>query len=275
VGAEEVRVSGSGEAATTTSGGTKSLGEQRLGIIHSGSRYVFGFGPDFYGIWDEMAPGEKPLERFDTSQEGRGAGWQRYLELDPAAADFVPSWMVPPHVEGPKRRRWIAWAIAAGVVAIAIVAIVVFGGGKKKANVVVVRPQDKEAKLTVTGDLSATGTLTQKSFTAQGIDQGLPLLSGDWTGNGLELKIRLVGPHRGDNLTGGFRQNIVDIILSGANSPTAESFQSNAGAPGDCVIHVASFGSSGMKGNLSCTGIESSAGKTIEVKGTFAISAST
>jgi hypothetical protein len=50
---------------------------------HSGYRYVLGFGPDFFGIWDRQSP-SAPAERFARSDDGWKQAWTRFSSLEPS-----------------------------------------------------------------------------------------------------------------------------------------------------------------------------------------------
>src|SRR5262245_30767947 len=80
----------------------------RLGVVQTGRRYTFGFGPSFYGIWDEHGAGP-PLERFPATLEGKQVGWQRFVELEPGTSPHVPGIAAPDVGEAPRSnlRRWI------------------------------------------------------------------------------------------------------------------------------------------------------------------------
>jgi hypothetical protein len=49
---------------------------------HSGYRYVLGYGPDHFGIWDRQSP-SAPAERFARSDDGWGQAWTRFVSLEP------------------------------------------------------------------------------------------------------------------------------------------------------------------------------------------------
>ena len=49
---------------------------------HSGYRYVLGYGPDFFGIWDRQAP-TAPAERFARTDDGWRQAWTRFAGLEP------------------------------------------------------------------------------------------------------------------------------------------------------------------------------------------------
>lgn len=48
---------------------------------HSGARYVIGYGPDFFGIWDRTAP-DAPVERFPRTDEGWQEAWLRFASME-------------------------------------------------------------------------------------------------------------------------------------------------------------------------------------------------
>jgi hypothetical protein len=49
---------------------------------HSGYRYVLGYSPDLFGIWDRQAPGS-PAETFPRTDEGWRSAWTRFVSLEP------------------------------------------------------------------------------------------------------------------------------------------------------------------------------------------------
>jgi hypothetical protein len=49
---------------------------------HSGYRYVLGYGPDFFGIWDRQTP-TAPAERFARDDDGWRQAWTRFASLEP------------------------------------------------------------------------------------------------------------------------------------------------------------------------------------------------
>jgi hypothetical protein len=72
-------------AAPSTSGASPSAGTSADGDIvqytHSGSRYLLGYGKDFFGIWDRQSP-TTPVERFPRTDEGWSAAWHRYTAIE-------------------------------------------------------------------------------------------------------------------------------------------------------------------------------------------------
>jgi hypothetical protein len=56
---------------------------------HSGQRFLLGYGGDFYGIWDRLAPGP-PIQRFPMTDEGWASAWQLFNAWEPTAAEVAP-----------------------------------------------------------------------------------------------------------------------------------------------------------------------------------------
>jgi len=61
---------------------------------HSGYRYVLGYGPDFFGIWNRDNP-SMPTERYPRTDQGWRDAWAKFASLEP---NQVP---VPDAVAGP------------------------------------------------------------------------------------------------------------------------------------------------------------------------------
>jgi hypothetical protein len=55
--------------------------ETKIEFTHTGSRYLLGYGGDYFGIWDRNAP-QQPIERFPRSDEGWGTAWARYSSIE-------------------------------------------------------------------------------------------------------------------------------------------------------------------------------------------------
>ena len=51
---------------------------------YTGQRFVLGYGGDFYGIWDRLAPGS-PIQRFPRTDDGWRAAWVQYSAWEPRA----------------------------------------------------------------------------------------------------------------------------------------------------------------------------------------------
>lgn len=60
--------------------------DEAMQYSHSGQRYLLGFGRDFYGIWDRLAPGP-PVKRFPRSDAGWREAWLSYVAWEPNSAE--------------------------------------------------------------------------------------------------------------------------------------------------------------------------------------------
>lgn len=69
-------------AAPAAAGPASASPEPEIRYTHSGYRYVLGFGPDHFGIWDRQSP-NAPAERFPRTDEGWGQAWTRFVALEP------------------------------------------------------------------------------------------------------------------------------------------------------------------------------------------------
>ena len=258
------------QAVTTTGHERARVGDQRLGVIHQGSRYVFGFASSFYGIWDESAPGE-PVERFPATLAGRQDAWRRYQELDPAAADIDPvsiGFAAPPAAEQKRSRRaWIVTGILVGVVVIAVVAIVAAKGGKKASagGGGAATGQGHQAQVTLSGGASSSETLNQQSFRALGVGVSLyPEIKASWNSSSTTLAFDIQIPQVGENDTGHATRTTVNITANGT------TYQSQNG---ECTITLKQFDSDGMTGSFTCTAVPATSGTTtLDAKGTFGAS---
>ncbi len=241
----------------------------RLGVVQTGARYVFGFGPSFYGIWDEHASGA-PMERFPATMEGKQIGWRRFVELEPGTAPHVPGTAAPEAAEEghSNARRWI---IVGLVIVVAIVAIVVVrsgkggksasggggGGGGGGSN---------DAHVVVSGDLSATFDLALKSLSIKGLDTLIPVADVTWQDStGQQLVFHMDGVKEGAN----------PVIVTAGESLTLHVIQGSDtfdfhGTKGECTINVTSLQTSSMSGTYTCQNLQTDAlDKTISLSGTF------
>jgi hypothetical protein len=55
--------------------------ESKIEFTHTGSRFLLGYGGDYFGIWDRNAP-QQPIERFPRSDDGWGTAWARYSSIE-------------------------------------------------------------------------------------------------------------------------------------------------------------------------------------------------
>jgi outer membrane biosynthesis protein TonB len=55
--------------------------EVKIEFTHTGSRYLLGYAPDHFGIWDRNAP-QQPIERFPRTDDGWAQAWARYSQIE-------------------------------------------------------------------------------------------------------------------------------------------------------------------------------------------------
>jgi hypothetical protein len=72
------------------------IGEGALRFSHSGERYILGYGPDFFGIWDRTTPGG-PEQRFTRNDQGWEQAWNRFTALEPRSV-VVPQQGLAPDI---------------------------------------------------------------------------------------------------------------------------------------------------------------------------------
>jgi hypothetical protein len=80
----------SGTAAAEGTGaaaGSAPSGDPKVEFTHTGSRFLLGYGSDFFGIWDRNAP-QHPIERFPRNDQGWASAWQRYASVEPNWMDL-------------------------------------------------------------------------------------------------------------------------------------------------------------------------------------------
>jgi hypothetical protein len=66
-----------------TSTASPSTDQSSVRYTHSGYRYVLGYGPDYFGIWDRQSP-SVASERFSRDDEGWRQAWLRFIALEPS-----------------------------------------------------------------------------------------------------------------------------------------------------------------------------------------------
>jgi hypothetical protein len=69
------------EAAATEAAPAEAPAEAKIEFTHTGSRYLLGYGGDFFGIWDRNAP-QQPIERFPRNDQGWASAWARYSSME-------------------------------------------------------------------------------------------------------------------------------------------------------------------------------------------------
>jgi hypothetical protein len=245
--------------------------DTRLGTIHTGSRYVLGFGPDSYGIWDEFSKGA-PVEHFPATDQGRNAAWQRYVELEPGAREALEAAQeaARPQLEQTgRRRRWPVLVAILVVVAGGIIALIVAksggNGGNGGATGVDV---GREAHIDVSGGQTLSEDLPLDSFKASGIQAVFGgVVDARWKGPTAELHIELHSPTTGQGNTTQIPFRVIELTLTPTPGTTIEISSSH----GECSFNVENLHDTGFSGNFTCSGVTTPNSTTpIDVKGTFA-----
>lgn len=245
--------------------------DTRLGAIHTGNRYVLGFGPDSYAIWDEFAK-DAPAEHFPATDQGRSAAWQRYLELEPGARETYESNLAaarPQMEEARGRRRWPVVVVVLVVVAGAIIGIVVAksgGGGTTGGTGGAVL--GKEAHIDVSGGQTLSEDLPLTSFKASAVQAVFGgVVDATWKGLTAELHIELHSPSTGQGNTTQIPFRTIELTLT----PTPGTTVLIASSHGECSFDVVNLADSGFSGTFTCAGVLPPGSTTpIDVKGTFA-----
>jgi outer membrane biosynthesis protein TonB len=61
--------------------------EAKIEFTHTGSRYLLGYTPDHFGIWDRNTP-QQPVETFPRNDDGWAAAWARYAAIESSWMDL-------------------------------------------------------------------------------------------------------------------------------------------------------------------------------------------
>ena len=61
--------------------------EAKIEFTHTGSRYLLGYAPDRFGIWDRNTP-QQPVETFPRNDDGWAAAWARYAAIETSWMDL-------------------------------------------------------------------------------------------------------------------------------------------------------------------------------------------
>jgi Domain of unknown function (DUF4190) len=65
---------------------SSSTGDEALQFTHSGSRYLLGYGRDFFGIWDRQG-GHGPISRYPRTDDGWRSAWLSFSAWEPQSAE--------------------------------------------------------------------------------------------------------------------------------------------------------------------------------------------
>jgi hypothetical protein len=66
---------------------TPPVAEAKIEFTHTGSRYLLGYAPDHFGIWDRNTP-QQPVETFPRNDDGWAAAWARYSSIESSWMDL-------------------------------------------------------------------------------------------------------------------------------------------------------------------------------------------
>jgi hypothetical protein len=61
--------------------------EAKIEFTHTGSRYLLGYAPDHFGIWDRNTP-QQPIETYPRDDDGWAAAWARYATIETSWMDL-------------------------------------------------------------------------------------------------------------------------------------------------------------------------------------------
>jgi hypothetical protein len=245
------------------------VGDERLGVIHSGSRYVLGFGRDYFGIWEQGSPDVGPSQRFPASGDGREAAWERYLQLEPSAepartAEIPKMDEFEEARKGWTRGRIIGASVAAAMLILVVVLIQVNkepgvqgGGGAAVGNA---------AHIDITGSTSVSEDLDKVSFQAVGWDTLYPKIEASWKGPRSVVHLTLNVPNTGTNTTNENPFRVLDITLQQTNAE--DKFVS---LKAECTIDLKTLEEKAISGSFDCKDLASQRASDfiIQAKGTF------
>jgi hypothetical protein len=259
------------ETAVGLEGASKADGawqDQALGVVHEGDRYEFGFGSDYYGIWDKQA-NAAPIERYPATDEGRAQGWGRYVHLEPGAegaetGPSVPEWIANPPRKGSGRAKWV-WLAATIIVVGGVVAVVVTkssgtsstgtSGGQAGAG--------SKATVTITAPTAISGDLQGQTFEPKGFDTLGPTVDAQWQNANLKMIVHLENPKVGQTTT---KENpLTEIVFEPFGQPEFDSRH------GECTMNLTKVDEEGITGSFSCEGVPAKDGSsaTLTGEGTF------
>jgi hypothetical protein len=283
---QEVRVVGADDEGSTVGHVKERVPRDRpLGVIHSGGRYLYGFGPNSYAIWDAANEGA-PVEEFPATKQGRLDGWRRYVELEPAAQKIPPEQSPVreerEEVEAPSRRGGIL--VGGGIALALIIGLVVFlvtrseetGPGGGGGGGAVTGPTTTH--IDVTGAFTLSEDLTQKKFQPPPEGFSNRHMIASWEGAQTKLAFDFDDPTPGDYTTEQLprlRRLEISFTPPGGTEVHIRSVQ------GECQVKVAHADSNALSGSFECTGITPPQGsasggpsptgspQTIDIKGTF------
>lgn len=247
----------------------ESWHDHPLGIIHAGSRYDYGYGPDYYGIWDKQAPGS-PVERFPLSDDARTVGWDRYVRLEPSAEGvdirpINPPWIDQMNTKASKRGRWIVVGALLAFVGVMVGLLVVKNTGAGGSGGSGIVAAGSKARIEVTSPVVVSQDLTAETFEARGFDSLNPSMDATWKsidGN-MTLTLSMDTPRVGEVTTKDNPKTRLQIEVTG--QPTFLSRR------GECTLTFGQVDDANLAGSFTCVGVPAVGGEgTLDASGTFA-----
>jgi len=250
--------------------------DRPLGVIHSGGRYLYGFGPDSYAIWDAANEGS-PVEEFSATREGRLAGWRRYVEMEPVAQqiplDQAPVREDVEEVETRSRRG--ALLIGGGIGLALIIGLVAFlvtrseeGGPGSTDGGPITGPTTTH--IDITGAVTLSEDLTQKKFQPPPEGFSNRHMIANWEGAQMKLAFDFDDPTAGDYTTGQLpRVRRLEFFFTPPGGTEELHIRS---VQGECQVKIDHADTNALTGSFECTGVAlpgSESEETIDLKGTF------
>jgi hypothetical protein len=249
--------------------------DRPLGVLHSGGRYLYGFGPNSYGIWDAANEGA-PVEEFPATKQGRWDGWRRYMELEPAAQKIPPE-QAPvreerEEVEAPSRRGGIL--VGGGIALLLIVGLVAFlstrpdeaGPGDTDGGPIA---GPTETHIDITGAIIISEDLKQTKFQPPVEGFSNRHMIANWEGTQTKLAFDFDDPTPGDYTTAQLpRLRRLDFSFT----PTGGTETHLRATHGECQVTIAHADTNGLSGSFECLAVPlpgSETEETIDIEGTF------
>lgn len=75
------------QPAAQATAAAQPAAEAKIEFTHTGSRYLLGYAPDHFGIWDRNSP-QQPVETFPRNDDGWAAAWARYSTIESSWMDL-------------------------------------------------------------------------------------------------------------------------------------------------------------------------------------------
>lgn len=81
-------------APSGPSGAVQGSADEALQFTHSGSRFLLGYGRDFFGIWDRQG-GQGPVARYPRTDAGWASAWLAFTAREPQSVEVGISGGLP------------------------------------------------------------------------------------------------------------------------------------------------------------------------------------